>query len=106
MNKNFKRKPGLDPDDLVRTDWMPGDINPTIPGMYAARTGGGHIFPRKWDGVTWRSSIDGSPTTVRMEWRGLEPGTIDLMEYDAATRMIIMSQPTTDDIFARAALSA
>ena len=91
MNKNFKRKPEIDPDDIQRTDWMDPNVDPTIPGMYACKTGGGHIFGRKWDGATWRSSINGEPTTVRMAWRGLVPHSIDLMEYDAATRMIIMS---------------
>jgi hypothetical protein len=69
-------------DGLRRTPFFDAAVLPTIPGEYECATGGGHIFRRTFDGTTWLSSVDNKPTTVRMTWRGVEPGSVaDLRLY-------------------------
>lgn len=71
-------------DGLQRTEWFSPDVNPTISGQYECSTGGGYVFLRIWTGTTWLSPINGSPTSVRMNWRGVKPGSVPVMRYPAA----------------------
>lgn len=73
-------------DGLDRTDWQDQNTDPTIPGQYECSTGGGYIFLRIWTGVTWLSTVNGAPTTVKMPWRGVKPGSIDVSAYPPAKR--------------------
>lgn len=70
-------------DDLQRTAWQDEDTPPTIAGQYECATGGGHIFVRIYTGVTWLSTVNGQPTTVKMPWRGVKPGSVDVSRYPA-----------------------
>jgi len=74
-------------DGLERTDWFDGDTCPTVVGEYEAVTGGGHVFRRKWDGAGWVNTVNNLPTTVKMPWRGLVPGSLSLERYALYTRM-------------------
>ena len=72
--------------DLTRTAWFEPEIDPTIPGPYECVTGGGYVFQRKWNGTSWLSSVDGNPSTLRMPWRGVIPGTAAPTQYSRSTR--------------------
>lgn len=72
---------GTKTDDFDRTEWFDEDIDPTIPGTYEARTGGGHVFKRVWTGETWINHVDGNPSKVRMSWRGIKVGSQHLSCY-------------------------
>jgi len=73
-------------DGLERTDWQDEKTDPTLPGQYECSTGGGYIFMRIWTGVTWLSTVNGAPTTVKMPWRGVKPGSLPVEHYPAAKR--------------------
>ena len=75
---------GTKTDDFDRTEWFDEDIDPTIPGTYEARTGGGHVFKRVWTGETWINHVDGNPSKVRMSWRGIKVGSTQLTNYPHA----------------------
>lgn len=82
-------------DGLDRTDWMPENVDPTIPGPYECATGGMHIFRRTWTGVTWISPVNGAPTPVRMPWRGVKPGSVPVEKYPPAKHdELLASLPT------------
>lgn len=68
-------------DDLPRTEWFNPSLHPTIPGEYEARTGGGHVFRRKWDKHGWRNSITGLVSTAPLDWRGVVPGAVPATIY-------------------------
>lgn len=73
-------------DGLTRTDWFLPSVEPTVPGSYECTTGSGHVFRRTWAGATWISPVNGAPTTVRMMWRGVVPGSISIGTYPSALR--------------------
>lgn len=76
-------------DDFERTEWFDKDVDPTIPGPYecTTHTGGGFVCQRIWTGATWLSNVTGKPTTVKMPWRGVKPGSIGVNVYPLATRV-------------------
>lgn len=76
--------PSVKTDSFERTEWFDEEIDPTIPGTYEARTGGGHVFKRVWNGETWLNHIDGNPSKVRMSWRGVKVGSTQLADYPHA----------------------
>lgn len=98
--------------DLPRTDWFNPEVNPTIPGSYecsSLNNEKGFVFQRRWDGEQWVSSVTRLPTVVRMYWRGIQPGSIEIGLYPSALRLMLRDSiapaPATlhDDEFARAA---
>lgn len=76
-------------DTLQRTEWFNGSVDPTIPGPYecTTNTAGGFVCERTWTGATWLSNVTGAPTTVRLPWRGVVPGSIGINAYPLATRV-------------------
>ncbi len=105
--QNNERFAGQTSDGLVRTDWFDPSVQPTIAGPYECTTGSGHIFMRTWAGATWLSSINNAPTTVRMTWRGVVPGSIPVEQYPAAKRdELRLSLGATNVIDIRSALAS
>lgn len=80
---------GQTSDGLTRTEWFNPDKNPTIAGPYECTTGSGYVFMRTWNGADWISPVSGQPTTVRMQWRGLVPDSIELRHYNVGVRSAI-----------------
>jgi hypothetical protein len=99
--------------DLPRTDWFNPEVDPTIPGNYECTSlanESGFVFQRRWDGEQWISSVTRLPTKVRMFWRGIEPGSIDIGQYPSQIRLLLRETSTPaqaaelhDNEFARAA---
>lgn len=90
--QNHQLHKGQTSDQLPRTDWFGPDTDPTIPGPYECSTTGdekGHIFQRRWDGTHWISSVTFAPTTVRMHWRGVKPGSVEIGLYNSAIRVLL-----------------
>lgn len=90
MQKVFTPLPVRRADNLQRTDWFKPDEDPTIPGLYECSTMAddrGHVFQRRWDGEQWVNSVTGLPTKVRMHWRGVKPGTVEIGLYPSAVRV-------------------
>lgn len=77
------------------TDWFGGGVLPEVPGTYQARTGGGHIFDRKFDGRFWRNAITGEVTTAQLDWRGIKPGSIGTMAYSPEIRRHLFAKDST-----------
>lgn len=73
-------------DDLPRTSWFGPEAYPTIAGEYEARTGGGHVFKRRWNGEYWLNAITGLKSTAPLEWRGVQPGAIEPTRYSRDLR--------------------
>jgi hypothetical protein len=83
---------------LPRTDWFAPDVDPTIPGDYECSVAAnelGLVFVRRWNGTTWVSSVTFQPTTVRMFWRGVEPGA-SIALYPASMRAVLMPSKLVD----------
>lgn len=78
--------PGTKIDSFERTEWFDEEIDPTIPGTYEARTGGGHVFKRKWTCESWINHVSGEPSSVRMSWRGIKVGSQPLASYSETVR--------------------
>lgn len=90
MQKVFNPLPVRRADNLERTDWFGPNDDPTIPGLYECSTMAddrGHVFQRRWDGEQWVNSVTGLPTKVRMHWRGVKPGTVEIGLYPSAVRV-------------------
>lgn len=86
MSPVIQRASKPEADNLPRTDWFAPELSPTIPGEYEARTGGGHVFRRKWSESGWINSITGLISKAPLEWRGVQPGGIDPSAYPRAMR--------------------
>lgn len=85
----------LTTDTLQRTDWFT-EQDPTIPGQYEVKIGsgdGGHVFRRRFDGKTWFNSVTNEPSTLRIPWRGVVPGSITVDRYPNATREVLHIAP-------------
>lgn len=80
-------------DDLQRTDWQDPESAPAVAGAYEAQTGGGHVFRRTWNGTTWLSSIDNAPSGLKMPWRGVVPGSVQINRYDSMTQRLLAALP-------------
>ncbi len=70
------------------TDWFGPDVAPTIPGSYECRKNEkGFHCRRVFDGKNWLSPMDNkSVSAVTMEWRGIEPGSVDVELYPSSVR--------------------
>lgn len=55
------------------TDWFAPETRPDLAGDYEAKTAGGHIFKRRYDGQHWRNHINGEVSNVELPWRGVMP---------------------------------
>jgi len=77
----IQRASKAEADNLPRTDWFAPDVLPTIPGEYEARTGGGHVFRRKWTDEGWINSITGLVSKAPLDWRGVKPGHAEIGLY-------------------------
>lgn len=73
-------------DGMERTDWFPASVQPTLPGEYEARTGGGHVFRRKWTSHGWVNSITGLVSKAELDWRGVKPGAVPVDSYPGTLR--------------------
>lgn len=71
------------------TDWFDGSVLPEVPGTYQARTPGGHVFDRRFDGRFWINAITGKATTAELEWRGVKPGSIPVSRYPIDVRPLL-----------------
>ena len=86
MSPVIQRASKSEADDLPRTNWFGPDTEPTIPGEYEARTGGGHVFRRKWTENGWINSITGLISKAPLDWRGVQPGGISPDGYPRSMR--------------------
>lgn len=112
MRRPMQAQPPAQADDgLDRTDWLPQDLDPTLPGPYECATGGMHIYMRTWTGATWLSPITGIPSKVRMPWRGIKPGSLPVEKFPGAVRAELLAslealkaqrEPTPEEIMADA----
>jgi len=89
MSPVIQRASKPEADDLPRTDWFAPEVLPTIPGEYEARTGGGHVFRRKWTDQGWINSITGLVSRAPLDWRGVQPGSISAEHYPRALRYVL-----------------
>lgn len=80
-------------DELPRTDWFSPIVIPTIPGEYEARTGGGHVFRRRWCEKGWINSITGLVSTAPCDWRGVQPGESQLKHYSLGEQHTLSELP-------------
>ncbi len=87
--QNHQNHTGQTSDGLARTEWFNPSVEPTIAGPYECTTGSGHIFTRTWSGQHWISPITGAPTTVRLMWRGVVPGSVECTRYPLGTQMYL-----------------
>jgi hypothetical protein len=80
-------------DTFQLTDWFDGAVDPTIPGPYecTTNTAGGYVCQRIWTGATWLSNVTGAPTTVRLPWRGIVPGSVPVVSYPAGTQVSLLA---------------
>lgn len=90
IHNDFEVK-GTRTDDFERTTWFDEETDPTIPGFYEARTGGGHVFRREWTGTTWLNAINGMSSPVKMSWRGVVPGSQPLGAYLVSVRVHLIA---------------
>lgn len=92
---------------LELTEFFGGDVLPAIPGPYKARTAGGHVFDRNYDGRNWINPITGKASSAQLEWQGVVPGSISTLAYkpeirqhlfakDSATHAMIGEQAKRD----------
>ena len=91
MSPVIQRASKSEADDLPRTNWFGPDTEPTIPGEYEARTGGGHVFRRKWTENGWINSITGLISKAPLDWRGVQPVVelLDRYPYRMHTTLIV-----------------
>ncbi len=78
-------------DGLRRTELFDPDVKPTIAGEYECTTGSGFVMRRRWNGEDWISPINGTVSTVRMMWRGVEPETTQPRAYPAAIAQALLT---------------
>jgi hypothetical protein len=84
-------------DGLTRTDWFGPEVAPTVVGEYEAKTGGGHVFKRRWTAHGWINSITGLPSTAPLEWRGVVPGSVEIGRYPSPLRIELRDSLPSDE---------
>jgi hypothetical protein len=89
MSPVIQRASKAEADDFPRTDWFGPETKPTVPGEYEARTGGGHVFRRKWTEKGWINSITGLVSNAPLDWRGVQPYSVTIALYPMTLRGLL-----------------